>query len=93
MGSERIYLRGSFVVTASGGNRAVLRSHSSLALGNLIKGGSGSIRIIVDYPVGTVPPAEGASFSRDESRPFQISEIRRGNDGNINVYVREITAP
>jgi hypothetical protein len=90
---ERIYLRGNFVVTASKGSRVVLRSHSSLAIGSLIKGGSGSIRIIVDYPAGANPPDEGASFSRDETRPFQITDVRRGSDGQINIYAREITVP
>jgi len=90
---ERIYLRGNFVVTVSKGSRAVLRTHSTLALGNLIKGGSGSIRIIVDYPAGANPPEEGTSFTRDEMRPFQITDVRRGSDGQINIYAREITAP
>ena len=90
---ERIYLRGNFVVTASKGSRIVLRTHSTLGLGNLIKGGSGSTRIIVDYPAGSNPPNEGASFSRDELRPFQIIDVRRGSDGQINVYAREVTTP
>jgi len=88
---ERIYLRGNFIVTASKESRVVLRTHSTLGLGNLIKGGSGSIRIIVDYPMGANPPDEGASFSRDEMRPFQIIDVRHGSDGQINVYAREIT--
>ena len=91
VGGERLYLRGNFVVTASKGSRVVLRSHAPLAIGNLIKGGSGSIRIIVDYPAGSTPPEEGASFSRDDLRPFQVTDIRRGNDGQINVYAREVT--
>ena len=93
LSGERIYLRGNFVVTASKGSRVVLRTHSNLPLGNLIKGNAGSIRIIVDYPGGSKPPEEGASFTRDEMRPFQIVDIRKGNDGQTNVYAREITNP
>ena len=93
VGGERIYLRGNFVVTASKGSRVVLRTHSNLPLGNLLKGSAGTIRIIVDYPAGSNPPEEGSSFSRDEMRPFQIIDIRKGSDGQTNVYAREITSP
>jgi hypothetical protein len=82
-GSERTYLLGDFVVTAAGGNRAVLRSSKSA--------GTSSTRVIVEFPAGQTPPAEGSTFSRDETRPFQIREVRRGADGLINIYVREIT--
>lgn len=92
VGGERLYLRGQFVVTASGENRAVLRSQGG-ALTNLLKPGSGSTRVIVEYPAGLTPPAEGVTFSRDENRPFQVTDVRRGADGQINVYVREITTP
>ena len=93
LGGDRIYMRGKFVVTASGGSRAVLRSNASFpALGNLIKDGAGAVRIIVDYPAGSPPPAEGEAFARDESRPFQITDIRRGSDGQINVYAREVVS-
>ena len=89
---ERLYLRGQFVVTASSEGRAVLRSQKGLT--NLIKPGSiTSTRVIVEFPSGTNPPAEGSSFSRDEQRPFQITDVRRGADGQLNVYVREVTSP
>ena len=87
---ERLYLRGQFVVTASSEGRAVLRSQKGIA--NLIKPGSGATRVIVEFPSGATPPSEGSSFTRDENRPFQITDVRRGADGQINVYVREITA-
>ena len=86
---ERLYLRGQFVVTASSEGRAVLRSQKGIS--TLIKPGSGNTRVIVEFPAGHQPPAEGSSFSRDEQRPFQITDVRRGADGQINVYVREIT--
>jgi hypothetical protein len=88
---ERLYLRGSFVVTASGENRAVLRSQ--VASGDPTKPGSGSARIIVEYPPSSAPPPEGATFARDEQRGFEIRDVRRGADGQINIYVREITVP
>lgn len=89
VGGERLYLRGQFVVTASSEGRAVLRTQGGLA--NLVKPGAGATRVIVEYPSGTQPPVEGAMFTRDEMRPFQITDVRKGADGQINVYVREIT--
>jgi hypothetical protein len=91
VGTERLYLRGSFNVTASGENRAVLRSQGGVP--NILRPGSGGVRVIVEYPQGAQPPAEGAAFSRDEMRPFLITDVRKGADGQINVYVREVTTP
>lgn len=87
---ERLYLRGQFVVTASGENRAVLRPQGGF--GSLIRPGAGATRVMVEYPAGMAPPAEGATFSRDETRPFMVTDVRRGADGQINVYVREVMA-
>ncbi len=90
-GGERLYLRGNFVVTAARDNRAVLRSNSTL--GNVI----GSVtkqqqtRIIVEYPSGSATPKEKENFSRDEMRPFEIRDIKRSSDGQVNIYVREVT--
>ncbi|MEX1118337.1 MAG: hypothetical protein WEB60_06025, partial [Terrimicrobiaceae bacterium] len=88
---ERIYLQGSFVVTASGPNRAVLRSQAAVTESLGIKGKTSSIRIIAEFPTGAKPPSEGSTFSRDSKRPFQITEVRRSADGQVNVYVREVT--
>lgn len=85
---ERLYLRGQFVVTATSEGRAVLRSPKGLT--SFIKPGSNT-RVIVEFPTGVTPPSEGSSFSRDEQRPFQITDISKGADGQINVYVREVT--
>ena len=95
LGGERLYLRGNFVVTASEENRAVLRPQGGVLSGltNLIKPGAGATRVIVEYPAGLQPPVEGSTFARDESRPFMITDVRRGADGQINLYVREITTP
>jgi len=91
LGGERLYLRGDFVVTASEENRAVLRPQSN-AFSALLRPGSGGTRVIVQYPAGVEPPAEGSTFARDETRPFMITDVRRGPDGSINLYVREITS-
>jgi len=90
VGGERLYLRGSFVVTASEENRAVLRPQEG-ALSSVFKPGVGATRVIVQYPAGVQPPVEGATFSRDVDRPFMITDVRRGADGQLNLYVREIT--
>lgn len=90
VGGERLYLRGSFVVTASGENTAVLRAPSSGVLGGLVRG-SGGTRVFVNFPAGARPPAEGSNVERDELRPFQITDVRKGADGLVTVYVREVT--
>ena len=85
---ERIYLQGSFNVTAAGGDRAVMRAPQR---------GFGSrtdnIRIIVQYPNGMTAPADGSAVSRDARRPFQVMEVKEIPGGQINVYVREVTKP
>lgn len=86
---ERLYLQGNFVVTASGGGRAVLRSQS--AVRNPFGGRAAEIRIIADFPEGVSSPEKDSTFSRDASRPFQIIDVTREEDGQINVRVREIT--
>jgi hypothetical protein len=88
LGMEPMYLRGDFSVTAARDNRAVLRPKQSLAERML---GRGNARIIVEYPRGLSAPAEGESFQRDGERPFQVVDVRRGADGQVNIYVREVT--
>jgi len=87
LSGERLYLRGNFTVTASGESRAVLRSQGGFAGFN----SAGNTRIIVEYPAGSFPPTEGSQVTRNELRPFQVTDVRRGADGQVNVYVREIT--
>jgi hypothetical protein len=77
------YLAGDFQVSASGKNRAVLRG----------SGGQQNVRVIVDFPGNAAPPAEGETVQRNAQRPFQITNVERGPDGQVNVYVREITRP
>jgi hypothetical protein len=89
IGNATIYLRGDFTVTAARDNRAVLRPHQSLADHVLNRGNA---RIIVEYPRGAPTPREGESFQRATDRPFQIVDVRRGADGQMNIYVREVTS-
>ncbi|HJT80075.1 MAG TPA: hypothetical protein VJ719_02665 [Chthoniobacterales bacterium] len=86
---ERIYLKGQFVVNFSDANRAVLRPRTRLASAMLHLGNSPT-RIIVDFPEGYTPPAQGTVVSRDEARPLEITEVRRQEDGQLNVFAREI---
>jgi hypothetical protein len=89
MVGERVYLKGQFVVNFSDANRAVLRPRTRLASAMLHLGGS-STRIIVEFPAGYTPPAQGTVVSRDEARPFEITEVRKQEDGQLNVFAREI---
>ena len=91
--SERVYLQGNFVVTAAGQNRAVLRTQGVITGAIGFGGKSGNVRVIVEFPAGVRPPGEGVTFSRDARRPFQITDVREGADGQVNVYVREVTRP
>lgn len=93
MSGERIYLQGSFVVTAAGQNRAVLRPQSAVTENLGIGERTSGTRVIVEFPAGARPPTEGATFSRDSRRPFLITEVRKGADGQVNVYVQEVTKP
>jgi len=89
IGNERHYLKGRFAVTASGNGRAVLRPEGAIA--GVAMGPSSRVRVIVEFPSGTTPPLEGNTISRDNLRPFQITSVKRGDDGQINVYAREVT--
>jgi hypothetical protein len=75
------YLSGDFIVTAKGENQAVLRP----------RGGGPPMRVIAEFPNTALPPGEGMVVTRDASRGFEIRGMNRGDDGTINVFVREIT--
>lgn len=90
MAGERVYLKGQFVVNFSDANRAVLRPRSKLTDTVLRFGAGSSTRIIVEFPTGYAPPAQGAVLSRDEARPYEITEVKKQDDGQLNVFVREI---
>ena len=81
----RNYLRGEFLVKASGANRAVLRQSKT-------DDRTPPIRVIVEYPAGAVPPAQGSAIARDDGRGFEIREVRKSEDGQINIFVREVNA-
>jgi len=93
LAGERVYLRGQFVVNFSDANKAVLRPRTKLTDKVLHFGGGSSTRIIVEFPAGYVPPRQGAEVSRDEQRPYEITEVRKQGDGQLNVFVREIMQP
>ena len=42
---------------------------------------------------GYIPPRQGAVVNRDETRPYEITEVRKQEDGQLNVFVREIMQP
>ena len=87
IGTDPIYLKGNFTVTAARENRAVLRPRQQ---NGGEPEGTGT-RVIVEYPRGVDVPKEGEVVQRAADRPFQIVDVRRGADGQVNVYVREIT--
>jgi len=93
LAGERVYLRGQFVVNFSDANKAVLRPRTKLTDKVLHFGGGSSTRIIVEFPAGYVPPRPGAEVTRDELRPYEITEVRKQEDGQLNVFVREIMQP
>ena len=86
---DKVYLQGSFTVTASGSDKAVLRAAQRGGFGSR----SENVRIIVQYPSGMKAPADGSSVSRDARRPFQVMDVKESTGGQINVYVREVTKP
>jgi hypothetical protein len=90
---QRIYLKGQFVVNFADANKAVLRPRTTLTSKVLHFGGGSSTRIIVEFPRGYTPPAQGAVVNRDETRPYEITEVRKQEDGQLNVFVREIMQP
>jgi hypothetical protein len=91
LAGERVYLKGQFVVNFTEPNRAVLRPKTGLTDTVLkLAGGGQNVRIIVDFPAGYTPPTRGSTVTRDEARPYEITEVRKQSDGQLNVFVREI---
>jgi hypothetical protein len=86
---ERIYLKGQFVVNFSDSNRAVLRPRGKLS-DSVLHFGAAPTRIIVEFPAGYAPPAQGSTVSRDEARPLEITQVQKQEDGQLNVFAREI---
>ena len=91
LAGERVYLKGQFVVNFTESNRAVLRPKTGLTDAVLKLAGAGqNLRIVVEYPAGYNPPTRGSTVNRDEARPYEITEVRKQSDGQLNVFVREI---
>ncbi|HVF72967.1 MAG TPA: hypothetical protein VM940_15295 [Chthoniobacterales bacterium] len=91
LAGERVYLKGQFVVNFTESNRAVLRPKTGITDAVLkLAGGGQNLRIVVDYPAGYNPPTRGSTVTRDEARPYEITEVRKQADGQLNVFVREI---
>ncbi|HLW35596.1 MAG TPA: hypothetical protein VKS98_08045 [Chthoniobacterales bacterium] len=88
-GGERIYLKGQFVVNFSDANRAVLRPRGNLT-DSVLHFGSAPTRIIVEFPAGYTPPSQGSTVNRDEARPLEITQVQKQEDGQLNVFAREI---
>jgi hypothetical protein len=91
LAGERVYLKGQFVVNFTEANRAVLRPKTGITDAVLkLAGGGQNLRVIVDFPAGYTPPTRGTTVTRDEARPYEITEVRKQSDGQLNVFVREI---
>jgi hypothetical protein len=91
LAGERVYLKGQFVVNFTEPNRAVLRPKTNLTDAVLkLAGGGQNMRVIVEFPAGYTPPTRGSTVTRDEARPYEITEVRKQSDGQLNVFVREI---
>ena len=93
LSGERTYLKGQFVVNFADSNKAVLRPRSRMPDSVMFLAVGNSTRIIVEYPAGYVPPKPGSIVSRDEVRPLEITEVRKQEDGQLNVFAREIMQP
>jgi len=90
---EHTYPKGQFVVNFADATKAVLRPRSRMPDSVMFLTGGNSTRIIVEYPAGYVPPKPGSVASRDEVRPLEITEVRKQEDGQLNVFAREIMQP
>ena len=89
---ERYYLKGQFVVNFAEAHRAVLRPRSKLPT-KVFNLAAASTRIIVEFPEGYPAPAQGSTVTRDAMRPYEITEVRKDSEGQLNVFVREIIQP
>ncbi len=86
LAGERIYLRGDFTVTASVGNSAVLRSAAS------DPDAATNTRVVVQFPTNGRPPQQGSTLTRGSDRPFLVTNVKQTSDGQVNIYVREVTS-
>jgi hypothetical protein len=82
LANERLYLIGTFVVTASNPLHAVVRSPA---------GKVPNLRVIVDYPAGAPAPQTGTTLFLDESCAYQIISAFKVQKWGVNLKVRAIT--
>jgi len=80
---ERLYLARRFPRHSLQLSRAVLRDAN--------KSDDQSPRVLVEYPSGAAAPQERERLSRDASHPYQVYNVRRGPDGVVTIWVKEIT--
>ena len=80
---ERVYLTGQFFVQAVAEDRAVLILPGT-------KPGPKTTRVIATFPAVKLVPNVGTELARDDTRPFQVTDIRRTTDGSLTVYVKEL---
>ncbi|QQY10047.1 MAG: hypothetical protein JMM78_01090 [Candidatus Xiphinematobacter sp.] len=88
--NKRVYLMGSFRVTASRLNQAVLRPQGfrpPFFLKRLDK----KVRVVVEFPSHSSAPKLGVSLHRGRRRPFLIIDIQRSLVGTTDVFAKEIT--
>jgi len=76
---ETTYVIGPFTVTAAGVNRIVLRSEPPTRT-----------RLLVEFPEGIKTPAEQTKVSRGSDNPYLVTDVRKGADGQVTVYAREV---
>lgn len=84
------YLIGTFSVTASSKNRAVLRDESALAAAPNERPSFRPMRVVVEYLPEFPVPATGETVVRTEKNPFLIMRVHPMADDQTTVYVREI---
>lgn len=81
----REFLYGKFVVTAVNGNTVVLRQMGPEEV-------RANARIIVEYQAGLLIPPQGTLIERQKGEGFEVREVAKSQDGQINLYVRDLSA-
>ena len=71
-------------MTATNGNTVVLRQMSP-------DQDRSTARIIVEYPVGLLTPQQGTLIERQKGKGFEVRNVAKSQDGQTNVYVRDLT--
>lgn len=96
LAGDPYYLTGSFAITAAGGNRCVMRLAERGAPARFAPREGETprpVRFILDFPPGIHPPPAGRRLQRTLAEPLQLYRVENSNDGQLNVYLREVIAP